>query len=105
MYAQTPVPDARRADPSTFREEATALIRIIREQCPGPKGQRPTMQQIADLLGMSDATLYQYGAAGQRGTRRARCPPVPFHVVFALRVMVAGLPATREAIWRDHGAG
>lgn len=105
MYAQTHIPDARRSDPSTYRDEATALLRIIREQCPGPNGERPTMQQIAELLGMADSTLYAYGAAGQRGTRRARLPAVPFPVLYALRVMVTGLPATRAALWGTNGTG
>lgn len=99
MHAQTPVPDARRSDPATYREEVAALLRIIREQCPGPEGQRPTMQQVADLIGVSDATLYGY--VNPPGKRRPALPP--FSLVFALRVLVAALPAAQRAIWVGHG--
>lgn len=99
MYAQTPVPDARRSDPSTYGEEVAALIRIIREQCPSPTGKRPTMQQVGDLIGLSDSILYQYV-----GPKRRRRPiAIPFPVVFALRVLVSALPATRAALWPAHG--
>ena len=103
MYAHVPIPDARRSDPDTYREEAAALVRIVREQCPGPKGQRPTMQQVADLLGLSDASLYQF--ANQEPGRR-RPVRVIYPTVYALRALVAALPATRAALWgSDDGTG
>lgn len=103
MHATTPVPDARRSDPDTYPEEAVSLIRIIREACPGPAGQKPTMQQVGDLLGVSDATLYGYSKPPKGGRARTKGTQVPYCLLFALRVMVAGLPATRAALWGAYG--
>lgn len=102
MYAHLPIPDARRSDESTYREEAAALLRMIREQCPGPRGQRPTVQQVADLLGLADATLYQFSS---QSPGRRRAVRVPFPTLYALRAMVAALPAVRAAIWGSDGTG
>ena len=71
------IPDARRSDPTTYREEVAALLRIIREQCPGPEGQTPTAQQVGDLLAVSDSALYAYANPG----KRRRPPQPPFTLV------------------------
>lgn len=104
MHATTPIPDARRSDPTRHREEVASLLRVIREGCPGPKGERPTMQQVADLIGLSDSALYAYSKEGAYHGRRGQPRAVPYPVVYALRVLVAGLPAARAAIWGTHGA-
>ena len=97
MYANLPVPDASKTDPAAYSTEVAALTRLIRDQCPGPDGTRPTMQQLADLLGLSDTQLYAYIAAPKTGRRRPLA--VPYPVVYALRAMAAYLPGTRRALW------
>ena len=98
MYATLPVPDARRADPARFPAEVATLLQLIRDECPGPEGERPTMQQVADLLGVSDTQLYAYIAA-PRARRRRRPLLPPYTLIYALRALAGYLPGTRRALW------
>ena len=98
MYANLPVPDARRSDPARFPAEVAALLQLIRDECPGPEGERPTMQQVADLLGVSDTQLYAYIAA-PRARRRRRPLLPPYTLIYALRARAGYLPGTRRALW------
>ena len=101
-HAMLPIPDARLSPEDGYPQEIASLLRIIRDQCRGPAGQRPTVQQVSDLLGLTDATLYEYQRdkpfPGRTFRSRARFP-----VVYALRALVAALPATQAALWSDHG--
>ncbi len=99
MYASIPIPDARRTEPGTYREECASLLRIIRTNCPAPDGKQPTMGQVADLLGCGDTALYDYCTDKPRPGRRG---VVPFSVLYCLRAMVACLPATQRALWGTH---
>lgn len=73
------------------------LVRMIREGCAKPDGTKPTMQQVADLLGMADSALY--GWAKPPKSPRRPSPVLPFPVLFALRVLVANMSQTSRAIW------
>lgn len=97
MYANLPVPDARRADPSRFPVEIALLLQLIRDECPGPAGERPTMEQVGDLLGVSKTQLYAYLAAPKTRRRKPLLPP--YTLIYALRAMAAYLPGTRRALW------
>lgn len=97
MYANLPVPDASKTDPAAYSTEVAALTRLIRDQCPGPDGTRPTMQQLADLLGLSDTQLYAYIAAPRARRRRPLLPP--YTLIYALRALAGYLPGTRRALW------
>lgn len=92
------IPDARMTPPDGRMEEACALVRMIRDQCPGPQGQKPTMQQVGDLLGLTDSCMYGWG---KPYTGRRLPPVLPFPTLFAVRALAANLPATRLALWRE----
>ncbi|HEY3434263.1 MAG TPA: hypothetical protein VGK41_01285 [Solirubrobacterales bacterium] len=98
MYASLPVPNATRSDPATYAAEVAALTRLLRDQCPGPAGERPTMQQIGDLLGVSDSLLYAY-ASPPKVKRRRRPALPPYTLIYALRALAAYLPGARRALW------
>lgn len=97
MHAYLPIPDARRSDPATYRDEIAALVRLIREQCPGPTGKTPTMEQVAELLGISDSTLYLHTGPVPPRMRKPLTPP--YTLVYALRALVASPASTRAALW------
>lgn len=103
MHAFLPIPDARRSNPDKYREETAALVRLIREQCPGPNGRRPNMGQVADLLGVSESTLQLHTGPAPKNRRKPILPSYSF--IYALRALVAAPAATQRALWGDVPRG
>lgn len=100
MYAYLPLPDARKADPETYREDVAALARMIREQCPSQTGQTPNMGMLASLLGVSDSSLYAY-IKPPKGRTKPTQPP--FTLIYAMRALLASPKDTQAMLWGAHG--
>lgn len=61
IYAHVHVPNAKRmAKRATPNEDVRGLVNVIRRTATGPKGQTPTLEDIAALIGVSPATLRGY---------------------------------------------
>lgn len=102
IYAHVHVPNAKRlARRSVACEEVRALVNVIRRTATGPKGQEPTLEDIAALLGVSPATLKSYHLK-PRTDRSATQRGVPYAVLYALEVMAACPAGTARAIWGER---
>ena len=97
IYAHVHVPNAKRlARRSVACEEVRALVNVIRRTATGPKGQEPTLEDIAALLGVSPATLKSYHLK-PRTDRSATQRGVPYTVLYALEAggpKLVGVPVS-----------
>mgnify|MGYP002718170270 FL=1 len=103
-YANVAMPDARRfarrvADAP--HEEVRALLNVLRRNVTGPDGQKPTIADIATLLGLAESTLQNYTAPPR--TDRSRAPRgVPYVAVYALEVMVSCPECVASILWGEQ---
>lgn len=89
-YALLPIPDARkRRRRSEHRfEEVRALVRVLQDTVRGPQGERPSLEQIAGLVGITKSTLEAYCAKPRLD--RARNPRgVPYATLYCIEALVS----------------
>lgn len=99
IYAHVHVPNAKRmAKRATPNEDVRALVNVIRRTATGSKGQTPTVDDIAALIGVSAATLRGY-LLKPRTDRSSVQRGVPYTVLYALEVLASSPAGTAAAIW------
>lgn len=83
---------------SSLEEQVAALVTIIQRNTTGPLGERPTLDDIAGLLGIATSTLDGYRRP-PRSDRSRRQRGVPYPVLYCLEVLSISPQATATALW------
>lgn len=103
-----PVPDARKITHQQMtHDDVRALVRLVMGTAVAADGQRPTQEQVADMLGYSRHTLRAWmrkpPAPVARGPRVRKLPPssrrIPFSAFYCLQAMAVNPAATALALW------